>query len=120
VTRQFAIAFVAMVALSAADAISVFIRATLVPLLTPAAKRGRVLAVENVFIGGSNEFGAFESGVTGQLLGTSGSVVLGGVATVGVSIGWWFLFPMLRAVDRFPASADAEDPPRPDGDGSDG
>ena len=118
VTREFAVAFVAIVALSAADAVSVFIRATLVPLLTPMAKRGRVLAVENVFIGGSNELGAFESGVTGQLLGTSGSVVLGGVATIGVSIGWWFLFPMLREVDRFPGSADARDPPddEPDGD----
>jgi len=109
VTRDFAVAFIAMVALSAADAVSVFIRATLVPLLTPASKRGRVLAVESVFIGGSNELGAFESGVTGQLLGTSGSVVLGGIATVGISIGWWFLFPMLREVDRFPVSADHDD-----------
>jgi MFS family permease len=104
VTRTFAVAFVAIVALSAADAVSVFIRATLVPLLTPAGKRGRVLAVENVFIGGSNELGAFESGVTGQLLGTSGSVVLGGILTVGVSLGWWFVFPMLREVDRFPVA----------------
>ena len=109
VTRDFAVAFIAMVALSAADAVSVFIRATLVPLLTPASKRGRVLAVESVFIGGSNELGAFESGVTGQLLSTSGSVVLGGIATVGISIGWWFLFPMLREVDRFPVSADLDD-----------
>jgi MFS family permease len=108
VTRNFAIAFVAMVALSAADAVSVFIRATLVPLLTPAGKRGRVLAVENVFIGGSNELGAFESGVTGQLLGTTGSVVLGGVLTIGVSFGWWFLFPMLREVDAFPTAEGEE------------
>jgi MFS family permease len=111
VTRTFAVAFVALVALSAADAVSVFIRATLVPLLTPAAKRGRVLAVENVFIGGSNEFGAFESGVTGQLLGTSGSVVLGGAVTIGVSLGWWFLFPRLREVDGFPVANGEEPPP---------
>jgi hypothetical protein len=102
VTRSFAVAFVAILGLSAADAISVFIRATLVPLITPEEKRGRVLAVENVFIGASNELGAFESGVTGQLLGTAGSVVLGGVATLAVAIGWRFLFPALRKVDRFP------------------
>jgi MFS family permease len=102
VTRSFGVAFMAMAALSGADAISVFIRSTLVPLATPGDKRGRVLAVENVFIGASNELGAFESGVTGQLLGTSGSVVLGGIATLMVAGGWWFLFPSLRKVDRFP------------------
>jgi SAM-dependent methyltransferase/predicted MFS family arabinose efflux permease len=119
VTRDFAVAFVAIVALSAADAISVFIRATLVPLLTPGAKRGRVLAVENVFIGGSNELGAFESGVAGQLLGTSGSVVLGGVTTIAVALGWWYLFPMLRDLDGFPVSADLEDSCTAPGPGDD-
>jgi MFS family permease len=102
VTRSFVVAFVAMAALSGADAVSVFIRATLVPLATPEDKRGRVLAVENVFIGASNELGAFESGVAGQLIGTTGAVVLGGVGTLAVAIGWWFLFPGLRKVDRFP------------------
>jgi MFS family permease len=106
VTRSFLVAFVAIAALSAADAVSVFIRATLVPLITPPSTRGRVLAVENVFIGASNELGAFESGVTGQVLGTTGSVVLGGVATLAIAIGWRFLFPALRAVDRFPTPDD--------------
>jgi MFS family permease len=101
-TRSFALAFVAMAVLSGADAISVFIRATLVPLVTPEDKRGRVLAVENVFIGASNELGAFESGVAGQLLGTTGAVGLGGVATLAVATSWWFLFPALRDVDHFP------------------
>ena len=101
-TRSFVVAFVAILALSAADSVSVFIRATLVPLITPIEKRGRVLAVENVFIGASNELGAFESGVTGQLLGTTGSVVLGGLATLVIAISWRFLFPSLRRVDRFP------------------
>lgn len=105
VTRSFAVAFVAMAVLSGADAVSVFIRATLVPLVTPEDKRGRVLAVENVFIGGSNELGAFESGVAGQLLGPSGAIVLGGVATLAVAGGWWFLFPDLRRVDSFPAGS---------------
>lgn len=101
-TTHYAVAFAAMLMLSGADAVSVFIRATLVPLVTPASKRGRVLAVENVFIGGSNELGAFESGVAGQLLGAAGAVVLGGVATVLIAVSWWRWFPALRDVDRFP------------------
>ncbi len=101
-TRSFALAFVAMAVLSGADAFSVFIRATLVPLLTPLGKRGRVLAVENVFIGASNELGAFESGVAGQALGPAGAVILGGVATMAVAAGWAAAFPGLRQVDRFP------------------
>lgn len=106
VTTHYAVAFVAMLLLSGADAVSVFIRATLVPLVTPRDKRGRVLAVENVFIGGSNELGAFESGVAGQLLGAAGAVVLGGVATVLIALGWWRWFPALRDVDGFPTPPD--------------
>jgi MFS family permease len=106
VTRDFVIAFVALAVLSGADAISVYIRATLVPLITPRDKRGRVLAVENVFIGASNELGAFESGVVAQLLNAAAAVLLGGIATLGVAFAWWFLFPALRAVDTFPDSAD--------------
>ena len=87
--------------LSGADAVSVFIRATLVPLATPPSLRGRVLAVENVFIGGSNELGAFESGVAGQALGISGAVVLGGAATLAIAAMWARMFPALRRVDRF-------------------
>jgi MFS family permease len=102
VTRNFAIAFLAMMVLSGADSVSVFVRATLVPLVTPPAKRGRVLAVENVFIGASNELGAFESGVAGQLIGPAGAVVLGGAATLAIAASWGALFPDLRAVDRFP------------------
>ena len=59
------------------------------------------MAVEGVFLGASNELGAFESGVTGALLGTAGAVVLGGVATLGVVAVYWFRFPALRRVDRF-------------------
>ena len=101
VTRNYAVAFVAMAVLSGADAVSVFIRATLVPLATPEDTRGRVLAVENVFIGASNELGAFESGVAGQALGTSGAVILGGVGTLAIAGAWWIWFPALRDVDRF-------------------
>lgn len=101
-TRNFAVAFLSVMLLSAADSVSVFIRSTLVPLVTPSSARGRVMAVEGVFIGASNELGAFESGVAGQLLGTGRAVVLGGVATIGVVIGWILLFPVLWRYDRFP------------------
>ncbi|MEM7325312.1 MAG: MFS transporter [Actinomycetota bacterium] len=100
-TRSYTVAVVALIVLSAADAVSVFIRATIVPLASPEEMRGRVLAVENVFIGGSNELGALESGVTASLFGLAWAVTLGGVGTlvvVGVS---FFVFPALRNVDRF-------------------
>ncbi|HEY5697419.1 MAG TPA: MFS transporter [Acidimicrobiales bacterium] len=103
-TRSYGVAFAAMLVLSGADAISVFIRATLVPLVVPQEMRGRVLAVENVFIGGSNELGAFESGVAGQILGPAGAVVLGGAATVAIAGTWALAFPALRDIDRFPGS----------------
>ena len=106
VTTSFAVAFVALLALSGADSVSVFIRSTLVPLVTPPHMRGRVLAVEAVFIGASNELGAFESGVVGQLLGPAVAIVLGGAATLAVAGLWWGFFPALREVDGFPAVAD--------------
>jgi MFS family permease len=105
-TTSFVIAFVALVVLSGADAVSMYIRSTLVPLVTPADKRGRVLAVESVFIGASNELGAFESGVVGQVLGPALAVGLGGVATLAVAGVWWWLFPALRDVDQFPSVED--------------
>jgi hypothetical protein len=110
VTHSYALAFVAMFALSAADAASVFIRSTLVPLATPPEMRGRVLAVENVFIGASNQLGGFESGVTGQLLGTTGSIVLGGIGTLAVALAWGVLFAPLRRVDRFPTPPTSQAP----------
>ena len=102
VARSYAMAFVAIFGLSAADAVSVFIRSTLVPLATPPEMRGRVLAVENVFIGASNQLGGFESGVVGQVLGTTASIVLGGIGTLVVALAWGVLFAPLRRVDRFP------------------
>lgn len=101
ITNSYAVAFVALVLLAAADSISVFIRATLVPLATPDHMRGRVSAVENVFIGASNELGAFESGVAAALLGVGPAVVLGGVATMAVVGLWARWFPELRRVDTF-------------------
>ncbi len=100
-TTSYAVAFGAIVVLSAADAVSVFIRSTLVPLATPEEMRGRVIAVENVFIGGSNELGALESGVAAQFFGLVGAVVTGGIGTLAVVATWWKVFPRLRDVDRF-------------------
>jgi MFS family permease len=104
VTHSFAVAFIALAVLAGADSVSVFIRATLVPLVTPPDKRGRVLAVENVFIGASNELGAFESGVVGELIGSGGAIVLGGAATLAVALTWFLAFPALKDVDAFPDS----------------
>jgi MFS family permease len=100
-THQYAVAFVALLVLSGADAVSVFIRATIVPLATPDAMRGRVMAVENVFIGASNELGAFESGVAGAVLGVGPAVWIGGLLTVGVVGMAAVVFPDLRRIDRF-------------------
>jgi MFS family permease len=100
-THTYWIAFAAVLILSAADMVSVFIRGTIVPLVTPDSKRGRVSAVENVFIGATNELGAFESGVASQAFGTPATVIGGGVATLGIVAVWWFGFKPLRDIDMF-------------------
>ena len=86
--------------LGAADTISVVIRFSLVQLSTPNEMRGRVGAVNFLFINASNNLGQFESGVTAALFGTMPAAVLGGVATVAVALLWMKLFPTLRDVDR--------------------
>ncbi len=101
VTTSYIVAFIAVVILAGADMVSVFIRSTLVPLVTPDDKRGRVIAVESVFIGATNELGAFESGVAAQVLGTQMAVVGGGIATVGVVAVYSVFFPSLRSIDKF-------------------
>ncbi len=100
-TRQYWVAVIAMAVLMGADMVSVFVRSTITPLATPDEMRGRVLAVENVFIGGSNELGALESGIAGQALGPAWAVASGGVATLVIAGIWWVKFPALRDVDRF-------------------
>jgi hypothetical protein len=80
--------------------ISMNIRSAAVALGTPDALRGRVLAVEMVFISASNELGAFESGVAARLFGAVTSVVAGGVITIGLAAGWFKLFPALANIDR--------------------
>jgi MFS family permease len=85
--------------LGAADMISVVIRRVLVQIATPDEMRGRVSAVEAVFIGASNELGEFESGVTAALFGTIPAAALGGVGTLIVVALWSWFFPQLRQVD---------------------
>jgi MFS family permease len=88
--------------LGAGDMVSVYVRQLLVQLETPDAIRGRVSAVNSMFIGASNELGEFESGVTARYLGTVRAVVLGGFATLIVVASYMKIFPELRKLDRFP------------------
>lgn len=90
----------ALAVLGGADMISVYVRQTLVQLVTPDAMRGRVSAVSTVFIGASNEFGEFESGVAARFLGPVGAAVFGGAAAIIVTGVWAVLFPQLRKADR--------------------
>ncbi len=121
ITQTYLVAFGALVVLSAADMISVFIRGSLVPLVTPDEKRGRVLAVENVFIGASNELGAFESGIAAQALGVPTTVIGGGVGTLIVVGVWVVAFPALRNIDRFEdLEEDSGEPLAPDPVGESG
>lgn len=86
----------ALAALGAADMISVYIRETLIQLWTPDRLRGRVNAVNSVFIGASNELGEFRAGTMAAVIGTVPAVIFGGVGAMGIAIAWGFLFPALR------------------------
>ncbi|VTU24172.1 enterobactin exporter EntS [Variovorax sp. SRS16] len=104
VSRNFAVSLVALAVSGGADMVNVVIRQTLVQLETPDAMRGRVSAVNSIFIGASNQLGEFESGSTAALLGPVGSVVLGGVGTMLVALAWFRLFPALARRDRIDRS----------------
>jgi MFS family permease len=90
----------ALAILGGADMLSVYVRQTLVQLVTPDAMRGRVAAVSSVFIGASNELGEFESGVVARFLGPIGAALFGGVGAMIVTGAWAGLFPALRKADR--------------------
>ncbi len=94
----------ALVVMGAGDMVSVYVRHLLVQLETPDDIRGRVSAVNAVFIGASNELGEFESGVTAAWFGTVPAVIVGGCATLVVAGVWWRRFPELSRMDRFPGS----------------
>ena len=100
VSRSLAVSLAALVILGAADVVSVVIRFALVQMRTPDAMRGRVSAVNMLFIGTSNQLGEFESGTTAALLGVVPATLLGGIATIGVALVWMRLFPALRDVDE--------------------
>ena len=99
-SSHFGLSMLALAVTGAADSISVVTRLTLMQLETPDEMRGRVSAVNSIFIGASNQLGEFESGATAALLGPVGSVVLGGLGTVLIAASWLRLFPALARRDR--------------------
>jgi MFS family permease len=107
-SRNLALSLAALTMIGACDMVSVIVRHTLVQLSTPDVMRGRVSAVNVVFIGASNEVGQFESGITAQWFGTVPAVVLGGLGTIAIVALWAWRFPPLRRVDAL-----VEHPPRP-------
>lgn len=102
ISGSFGLSLAALALMGAGDMVSVYIRHMLVQLDTPDAIRGRVSAVNSVFIGASNELGEFESGLTAAWFGLVPAILLGGAATVVVAGVWMRAFPALRAMDRFP------------------
>jgi MFS family permease len=104
-SRSVALSMVALVLVGACDMVSVIVRHTLVQLGTPDEMRGRVSAVNGVFIGASNEVGQFESGLTAQWFGTVPAVILGGLGTIAVVGLWAWMFPPLRQVDALGAAS---------------
>jgi MFS family permease len=108
ISRSFLLSLAALLVLGATDMISVVVRTTLIQIRTPDEMRGRVSAVNMVFIGASNELGEFESGVTAAWLGPELAVILGGLGTCVVVVAWMLLFPQLRAVDRLSAERRSE------------
>ena len=100
ISRSLVVSMIALLLVGASDMVSVIIRAILVQLSTPDEMRGRVNAVDMIFIGVSNELGEFESGLTAHWFGTMPAVVLGGVGTLLVIGLWAWIFPELRNADR--------------------
>ncbi len=100
-TSSYAVAFLALVVISAADMISMYIRGSIVPLVTPDDQLGRVTAVEGVFIGASNELGAFESGVAARAFGLPWAIAGGGFITLAIAGVFAVVFPSLRNIDTF-------------------
>lgn len=99
-SHSLALSMIALILVGATDMVSVVVRGILIQLATPDQMRGRVNAVDMIFIGASNEFGQFESGVTAAWFGTVAAVVLGGVGAIVVTALWAWMFPELRNADQ--------------------
>jgi MFS family permease len=97
------LSIVALALMGAGDMISVYVRETLMALWTPDEVRGRVNAVNSVFIGASNELGEFRAGLMAHFVGAVPAVVIGGVGTLAVSIMWALIFPQLRRINTLDA-----------------
>ena len=107
-SRSMILSLAALAALGAADMISVYVRQTLVQIVTPDHMRGRVSSVSGLFISGSNELGEFESGVAARFLGPVGAALFGGLGTLAVTGLWAVLFPALRKADRLDGLAETD------------
>jgi MFS family permease len=99
-SRSLTLSLISLLLVGASDMVSVVVRGTLVQIATPDAVRGRVNAVDMIFIGASNELGEFESGLTAHWFGTVPAVILGGAGTLIVVALWAWLFPELRKADK--------------------
>ena len=99
-SRSLWLSIVALAVLGAADMVSMVIRIALVQLATPDDMRGRVGAVNYLFVNASYQLGEFESGMTAALFGAVPAAALGGIATIAIALAWMKLFPTLRAVER--------------------
>jgi MFS family permease len=108
-SRSLVLSLIALFFVGATDMVSVIVRAVLIQVATPDDMRGRVNAVDMVFIGASNEFGEFESGLTAQWFGTVPAVVIGGLGTLVVTAIWAWRFPELRKVEQIHTLANQSD-----------
>jgi len=99
-SKNMALSLAALFVVGATDMVSVIARSSMLQLATPQAMRGRVSAVNALFVGASNEFGDFESGVTAQWWGAVPAVVIGGIGAIAITAGWTVMFPSLRRVNR--------------------
>ena len=99
-SSSFILSLTSLVMLGASDVVSVVVRSTLIPMETPDNMRGRVNAVNSMFIGTSNQLGEFESGLTASLFGVIPSVLLGGIGTIIIAILWMRLFPELLHITK--------------------
>ncbi len=109
VSRNIVLSMIALALVGASDMVSVVVRGILVQLATPDEMRGRVNALDMIFIGTSNELGGFESGVTAQWLGAVPAVILGGIGAIIVTALWAWYFPELRNTDEIMARATRND-----------